>query len=144
MGSTSSEQKAYRDLISDYANSEPLHGFHDISDVPELSYADQAIVLRANPDILNEVELDASHLALTLDHPADQTAFCTHATLGAYVASRITAAVRKWVLGDLQAESLRRIESAQDDYAEILYGGNQMTSRERRMRDAGLRQKDFF
>jgi len=138
------EQKAYRDLISDCADMEPLHGFHEITDVPELTDADQALVLRANPDILNEIELCATHLALMLDHAPDESALCTHACLGGYLALRIAEAVRKWVLSDLKAESLRRIESTQDDYAEITYGGKQMTVREQRMYEAGMCQKDFF
>lgn len=48
-------QDSYRELIRDLANEEPLHGFTDITDLPEFDRADYEVILRANPALVEQL-----------------------------------------------------------------------------------------
>lgn len=136
---TEAHQKAYRDLIADYAEQEPNHGWHDVTDVPTLTDADQALAISANPDILNEIELDAANLASILANGEDASPFRTHWSLGSYVSFRIAIAVRKWVLSDLQEEASRRNERRYERETQDYYGSARcMTTPELIARDCGV------
>lgn len=87
--------RAYTALVGQLAANAPRDGYHDARQIPPLTNAQRAIVLRANPDVTNDLELTAEGLADVFDGNVDP---------GLYLWSQVEPLIRRWLLLDVVAE----------------------------------------
>jgi hypothetical protein len=87
--------KAYASLVSQLATNAPADGYHDAQQLPFLNNAQRAVILRANPDVLNDLDITAEGLADVFDG---------HVEAGLYLWAQLEPLIRRWLLLDVVAE----------------------------------------
>lgn len=86
---------SYQRLVGQLAANAPRDGFHDPRQLPPLTNAQRAIVLRANPDVTNDLDITAEGLADVFDGNVEP---------GLYLWAQLEPLIRRWLLLDVVAE----------------------------------------
>lgn len=127
-------QAEYRDFIWNIATDEPESGYNSVDDLPAISDEDRALVLRAKPDLVKGVSLDAEVLA-GLHAGPDAPLAGLHARLGLYLVMQLHPAINRQVFVDVRTECDNRAERAAQRQYEDFHDGGRMTPTERMRRD---------
>jgi hypothetical protein len=91
-----SPTQQYRALVSQLAANAPLpDGFTHVQQLQPLSNAQRALLLRVNPDVLNDWDVTAEGLADVFDG---------HVLPGMFLAATLEPLLRRWLLLDVIAE----------------------------------------
>jgi hypothetical protein len=88
-------QAAYRRLVEELAANSPDVGYYDVKQLRPLSNAERAVILEANPDVLNDIVLEPDELVAILRGQLDADT---------WMASLMAAPLRKWLFEDVCAE----------------------------------------
>lgn len=94
-------QAAYRRLVEELCANAPEVGYYDVKQLRALSNAERAVILEANPDVLNSVALEPDELVTILRGQLDAST---------WVASLIAGPLRKWLYDDVVDEVERDTE----------------------------------
>jgi hypothetical protein len=115
-------KQAYQALVEHIAAvNEPRDGFRSIADLPPLTDAQRGLVLQANPDLMNELEIVPADVAAIYAQP-DSSLLGLYERLGCYLAAQLRPHVSRWLLDDVQAEVERENERMEVSRAEARYG----------------------
>lgn len=100
------ELAAYQRLRDELAANAPEVGYYDVKQLRPLSNAERAVVLEANPDVLNNIALEPDELVSILRGQLDAAT---------WVASLIAGPLRKWLFDDVVAQVERDEEIVRQD-----------------------------
>jgi hypothetical protein len=87
--------RAYQSLVAQIATDEPRDGFTHVQQLPPLTNAQRTLILRANPDVTNDLEITAEGLA---------DIFEGNVSADLYVSATVEPLLRRWLLLDVVAE----------------------------------------
>lgn len=127
---------AYRDLISDIADMEPVSGWLRAADLPPLeSDAVLLVLAERQKDVADELVIDARLIA-RLYASAEPTA---DAAIAAHMRSALELACRETIWLDVSDKCDSNSEARQERANEAYYGGSgPLTAREQLARDFGV------
>lgn len=138
--------RPYRDLVERVADGEPTTGFNSVLDLPTLTHADLAVMLRDSPELFVEAmaEFDATGKVVLGFLADDGARTCAErltesdrtALVGITVIAAIGDYIRPILLRDVQEECNRRLEEECADLRRLV--GDRRSDRELAMDDAGV------
>jgi hypothetical protein len=92
----SPELLAYQRLVCQLAANAPQpDGYHHAQQLPFLNNTQRAVILRANPDVLNDLDITAEGLA---------DVFSGNIEPGLYLWAQLEPLIKRWLLLDVVAE----------------------------------------
>lgn len=97
---------AYRRLVDELAANAPDVGYYDVKQLRGLTNAERAVIVEANPDVLNDVTFEPAELATVLRGDIDARYWIAHIT---------ESALRKWLFEDVVDEWERDVTIVRED-----------------------------
>jgi hypothetical protein len=88
--------RAYQFLVASIAAQEPRDGFTHVQQLPPLTNAQRTLILRANPDVTNDLEITAEGLA---------DIFEGNVSAELYLSATVEPLLRRWLFLEVCAEA---------------------------------------